>query len=409
MARMMLFIDGTWLYSNTPRLAAEYGVAELRLDYGLLPRVLGDEVAQQLGLKSADVVRTFLFGSYAENVDPLDEETARRGHDFYNMLREEFHYEVELFGIDYRGRHLRRVDRDVDDPFEPREKCVDIALATSLISYAAVAQAYDVAVVVLGDRDYVPVLQAVRRLGKRVAIVSVRDCCAFDYIDPLDLARVRDVDVIWLNDLLPRIELKYERVQRECESPLHVGDRMVWTTYRPRKGQRFYCPECVRRYEEQQREQTLARVANLEAPLATAMMPEDPAPGGAAGWQHGRIKFSKGRYGFITEEDGADVYFNGLDVEGCDPADLMPGDHVAYVEGHNPRGRCARHVRRVETAPFGQAEDEASESAALVAGLGESAMLALGAFRPDEAELPPVEPTAESGDDPGEAGDVFML
>ena len=52
----------------------------------------------------------------------------------------------------------------------------------------------------LGDRDFLPVLQSVRRLGKRVAIASIRGCCAGEYYDPQDQARIRDMDVIWLDD-----------------------------------------------------------------------------------------------------------------------------------------------------------------------------------------------------------------
>lgn len=357
MARLMLFIDGTWLYSNTPRLAADYGVTELRLDYGLLPTVLGEEVAAQLGLREVDVVRTYLFGSYAENVDPLDMETARRRQDFYAMLREEFHYEEEVFGIDYRGRRLRRADRDQEDPFEPREKCVDIAMATAMVFYAANSSAYDIAVAVLGDRDYVPVLQAVRRLGRRVAIASIRGCCAYDYVDPSDAARVRDADVIWLNDLLPKIELKFERTQRECESPLHVGNRLVWTTYRPRRGRPFYCSDCMRRYEEQLLAQQPHPVS--EGGAAESVSAQGNGEGAAYKWLQGRIKFCNGRYGFIQEDASAgDVYFGALDVEGADPNALLPGERVMFTEGRNARGRCARHVRRQATLEGEQTNEE---------------------------------------------------
>ncbi len=81
--------------------------------------------------------------------------------------------------------------------FEPKEKCVDIALATSMLFSAAMPNAYDVAVAVLGDQDFKPVLQSVRRLGKRVAIASIQGTCAEDLQDPRDEARVRDFKLIW--------------------------------------------------------------------------------------------------------------------------------------------------------------------------------------------------------------------
>ena len=244
MAKVMLFIDGTWLYASTPKLAETYGKPDYHVDFGLLPRVLAEEVGKQLGSLEVDVVRTYLFGSYAANYDLGDDDVAQRRRDFFSMLKEEYHYEIELFPINFRGRRLRKSDRDPTDPFEPKEKCVDIALATSMLFLAAMPHVYDVAIAVLGDQDFKPVLQHVRQLGKRVAIASIKGSCSPDLADPTDEARVKDFDIIWLDDLIQRLELKYERVQRSCESPHHKGDRRVWTTFRPRKGQKFYCDDC---------------------------------------------------------------------------------------------------------------------------------------------------------------------
>lgn len=96
MAKIMVFIDGTWLYSNTPKLAESYGKDNFHLDYGKLPRVLAGEVGEQLGQTDVDVVRTYLFGSYPCNYDLRDDEKVQRRLDF-NMLKEEYHYEVETF------------------------------------------------------------------------------------------------------------------------------------------------------------------------------------------------------------------------------------------------------------------------------------------------------------------------
>ena len=65
---------------------------------------------------------------------------------FFGMLRQQHHYEVEAFPINFRGNRLRKTDRDPASSFEPKEKCVDIALATSMLFSAAMPNAYDVAV-----------------------------------------------------------------------------------------------------------------------------------------------------------------------------------------------------------------------------------------------------------------------
>jgi len=112
MIKIMLFIDGTWLYSNTPKLAELYGKGDFQVDFGWLPKVLAEEVNKQLGGVEVDVVRTYLFGSYASNYDLRDDDAVQRRLDFFSMLKEEYHYELEIFPVNFKGRRLRRVDRD---------------------------------------------------------------------------------------------------------------------------------------------------------------------------------------------------------------------------------------------------------------------------------------------------------
>jgi hypothetical protein len=248
MAKIMIFIDGTWIYSNLSKLAGTAGTSDLHIDYGLLPTVLAAHVQEALRLPQADIVRTHFFGSYPVDYDPRDEEAVQRTREFFSLLKEEFHYETELYPVSFRGNRLRKIDRPLDGDFEPREKSVDIALASSLVYHGAVGSSYDVAIVVIGDRDYVPALQAVRRMGRRVAIASIRESCAAVYSDPRDQSRVKDGDIIWLNDLVEEIQLRYEPRMIECQSDLHEGERFVWTTFRPRRHQTFYCDDCRRKF-----------------------------------------------------------------------------------------------------------------------------------------------------------------
>src|SRR5215210_7210524 len=254
MPRAMIFIDGTWLYSNIPRLSEAYGQPDFRVDFGKLPLVLAETVGSQIHDVEVDVVRTYLYGSYAANYDMRDDDAVQRRLDFFAMLAEEYHYEVDTFPTNFLGRRLKRADRDPDDPFEPKEKCVDIALASSMLYLAAIPSVYDIAIAVVGDQDFKPALQHVRRLGKRVAIASIKGSCAPDLSDPRDDARVKDFDIVWLDDLLHRLELKYERHVLQCESPAHKGKREVWTTFHPRKGQKFFCDVCRREFSRQRQD-----------------------------------------------------------------------------------------------------------------------------------------------------------
>lgn len=347
MIKFMLFIDGTWLYSNTPRLVEASGEPGFQLDFGKLPRVLGHEVARQLGHDEFTIVRTHLFGSYADNLDPRDQEPVQRRLGFFSLLRQQHRYEVEAFPINFRGKRLRKSDRDPNDPFEPKEKCVDIALATSMLFNASMPNAYDVAIAVLGDQDFKPVLQSVRRLGKRVAIASVQGACAAELSDPGDRERVRDLEIIWLEDLLPALARRYEPHVLECQSPSHRGDRRVQTTYYPRRGERFYCEACRETFLRTRHES----VENGNGEVRTAVW----APVGTS--LAGRVvhKRMDKSYGFIRVEgcgswDGPEYFFHESDiVDGTEFAGLAEGELVAFeVKAEPPEGKAppARDVRR---------------------------------------------------------------
>lgn len=323
MAKIMLFIDGTWLYANTAPLSEVFGRPDYKVDFGKLPRVLAEEIGRQLGAAGVDVVRTYLFGSIASNYDPRDAESVVRRQDFFDMLKEEYHYEVEVYPVNYQGKRLRKVDRDALDPFEPKEKCVDISLATSMLYFAAIPYAYDIAIAVLGDQDFKPVLQHVRRLGKRVAIASIRGSCTPDYEDPRDEARVKDFDIIWLDDLLGKLELKYEPHYLRCESPNHKGPREVYTTFHPRKGQKFYCDPCREEFARQLESQR--QTHRTETPNGA----ESTAVGTVL---KGSVKVLKQNYGFIQADDGLDYHFRWSELErGLHFSDLVVGQVLEFV------------------------------------------------------------------------------
>lgn len=364
MTKVMIFIDGSWLYANTGKLALEYGKQDLQIDYGLLPEAVSNRVADCLNLTRLDIVRTNLFASIPDNYDPIDFESVRRRLDFFNLLKEEHHYEVELFPIDFRGRRIRAHERDPDDNFEPREKCVDIALAASMLYYAAIPQVYDIAVGIIGDQDYVPVLQHVRRLGKRVALASIRGSCAQDYADPVDARRVKDVDIIWLNDMIGEIELRYEPRQLACQSEYHVGDRIVWTTYRPRRHQPFFCDECRRIHAERHQDDDRKTELRLQHPRHVPVVLDRPA-------DHVQqltgiiyeIKDDR-RFGFIRSDDDLEFFFHLTDLTNVTWEEIDIGMEIEFAVVKPPsldRAGKAANVRAIFSEEEWLDEEECDE------------------------------------------------
>jgi cold shock CspA family protein len=308
MIKAMLFIDGGWLYANMAELGKAAGKTDFQVDFGRLPGVLAEEIGRQTGLR-VDIIRSHYFGSYAENYDPVDESSVERRKAFFSRLREDHNYEVETFPIDYCGRRLRRQDRDPEDAFAPREKCVDVALAVTLMRYAMMQGAMDVAIMVLGDRDFEPLLKEVRRFGKRVALVSIEAVCAAELADPADPSRVRDFEMIWLDDLLTKI------------------DRWRDRTRTPRLDDR-----------------------------------QDDEPTGQV--LRGRVKNIIGDrgYGFIAAEDHEDYFFHANALEqGLNFDDIEPNHPVVFEVKTGPtpfRAGAARLVRDDDEAVDGELDDE---------------------------------------------------
>jgi len=351
MYKVMIFIDGTWLYRTLPRLAEQSGKSEFKIDYGVLPRVVARELSERLGVGSegVDVVRNHIFASLPTNYDPLDENLITRQNEFYKLLREDYHYETELFNIDFRGRRVRHSDRSPEDSFQPREKCVDIALASKMLYQAAMPFGMDIAAAVLGDRDFTPVLQTVRQLGKRVLLVSVRSSCAQELADPEDRERVKDFDVIWMDDLIEELELRYEPQWLECQSPEHEGDRAFQTTYRPRRGEPVYCDACRQAYA-QRRSTNGLYVDTSEDDIDYGPQVGLPVLGETL---EGVVEFKKEEkgYGFVTTDDGVSFFFHLSDLEDLDFESLSEGQKVIFEVKTLPSGGkagAAQNVRPLE-------------------------------------------------------------
>ena len=345
MVKVMIFIDGSWVYKNLGAFRKELADPAFEINYKILPQVLSQMAAEQLHMADVDTVRTYFFASYPVNYDPVDEELVEKQWNFYRTLKEDYHYETVLFPIDFR-RH--RIPAEHRPGFRPKEKCVDIALATEMLFLAAIPHTYDVAIPIIGDGDYKPLLQSVRRLGRRVCITSVRGSCARDYSDPADPERVRDLDTIFLNDILDRIRLVYEKHQLECEDRGHEGPKRGWTTYHPRRGEKFYCEPCRERHKEERAE---ARERYVAPSPAAASRP-------VGGTEHGVINSLLQGCGFIGTIHGSFFFHHSELRSGVDFEDLKDGDPVEFTvwrwpdpqaQDRKKRNGEARDVRRAAT------------------------------------------------------------
>ena len=211
--KAMMFIDGTWLYysiNGRPNqfcpIIQKYGHAwQRRYDFkwSELPRIVCEQLQHQAGWTNSphdrpvEVARASVFTSVMPDTHPK----SQRMQIFQKM--KEANYDV--FMMTTAGR---------------AEKCIDIQLAVEMLHYATVPNAYDVAILLSGDKDFLPALLRTRQKARKVAIVSMRSACnAALYKSP----NVKDYDVIWIEDYLDRLLVPKEGVDVNDQPSLIVS------------------------------------------------------------------------------------------------------------------------------------------------------------------------------------------
>ena len=86
-----------------------------------------------------------------------------------------------------------RVIAPADTPEEagPQQKEADVMLATELL-VQAFHDSYDTAIVVSGDRDFLPAIRAVQGMGKRVEVAALRGTYSPRLVESVDRFHVLD-------------------------------------------------------------------------------------------------------------------------------------------------------------------------------------------------------------------------
>ena len=137
--RVMIFIDGSNLFWACKTIS-------FKIDFEKLKNVLAD---------GRYLIRPFYYCA-------IPEKPNTKQVNFLRMLR--------YLGFEVVTKTLkRRISSDGRIFFV--EKGVDVALVTDMLSMAF-KNAYDVAVLVSGDNDYIRAVEEIKRLGKRVEIAS---------------------------------------------------------------------------------------------------------------------------------------------------------------------------------------------------------------------------------------------
>lgn len=166
MKRVMVFID----FENFNISLGDYyrGLGELtpRLDYNELPKGIVKNLPGENHL-----LKTFLFAPKPDDF-LMQDERRKNTYNWINGLKNQRYFTV------IEGQHIARQvygkKMDINDrsSYYVEEKGTDINMGVHIISKGFL-NAYDTAVIVSGDSDYIPVLDILNTTGKLTVVVGI--------------------------------------------------------------------------------------------------------------------------------------------------------------------------------------------------------------------------------------------
>ncbi|MDO5862513.1 MAG: NYN domain-containing protein [Thermoplasmata archaeon] len=168
--RVMVFIDVRNVMGSV-----KMDSAFSRLDFGALTMRLKGQ---------RQLVAAYVFDGVGSFVNGVD-----RTKKFHDFLR-------------YSG--FRVVERDSYDSETREQKEVDVAMACKMVVHA-LNDHYDVAIVVSGDRDFVPAVSEVQAAGKRVEVASFSNSASDELIRAADVYHRLDSEPV-LSLYNPKVE-----------------------------------------------------------------------------------------------------------------------------------------------------------------------------------------------------------
>mmetsp|Transcript_14112 Transcript_14112/g.32837 ORF Transcript_14112/g.32837 Transcript_14112/m.32837 type:complete len:711 (+) Transcript_14112:41-2173(+) len=210
--KVMLFIDGTWLY---------YSIYERDFDRDVISQKLGKEwkiestpdwsslpmVACQGLLKDPKSKWSAIMPVGIDDSNDMESTTASKQPPVRPIevarvsVYSSMHRDTPKDSLRYKMfADMIKAGFDVNmmETIGKGEKCVDIQLAVDMLYYATVPDAYDVALLLTGDRDFLPAVIRCRQKGRRIGLVSMRTGSLAFEVTP----NLKDYDTIWMEDYL---------------------------------------------------------------------------------------------------------------------------------------------------------------------------------------------------------------
>jgi cold shock CspA family protein len=226
MLKASVFVDGGFLFSLTGWLRKCTGQPDYRVDLHELPGLLAAAAGGRIGTDICVTGRQW-YATEPVGYDPADEAVAKGIEDFHAHLRALAGWDVTTFPMKYAGRRIRQEMQDPEDPFQPQDRFVAVALTAEMIHRASLAGAMDVVLLAAGDVGYGSACRVLRRMGKMVWICGAEALVAPSLLER-NVPEPACDGFLALDEMAEKIELDSERSDRpERRDPSPAGDEEV--------------------------------------------------------------------------------------------------------------------------------------------------------------------------------------
>lgn len=168
--KTMVFIDarnilgGWWNYCKANGFVKKNSLGKLEL----MKKINYEKLIAEI-TKDTDFVRGYFY-------DAVDEPIDARKNGFFDKLRS-LEITVVTKPLKYKDEQCKHCNKmDVHIPYQ---KGVDVALVTDVMGLAF-EKAYDIAIIVSGDNDFVDAIEFIKSKGLKVWVVSFLNCLGED-------------------------------------------------------------------------------------------------------------------------------------------------------------------------------------------------------------------------------------
>lgn len=218
--KAMLFIDGGWMVGARKEIfSASNGGEPFDIDYYKMPRTIVRKLEDHLNY-DIELNRTHYFA-----VGHNDEEKCNRTEKFLSLLKDKVGYNVSMAPNSIGG--------------------IDVAIASAVMMYGHL-NAYDVAFICSDRESLIPLVAAVRQMGKQVQFVTTKRVENIIMSSAHGYTNVSDFPIISVDDYSDDFRLVRERRARKCRK-CGREEETEWD------GPNFYCSQCK---EENKRNRT---------------------------------------------------------------------------------------------------------------------------------------------------------